>query len=134
MYNFSLTMHLVTRIYWAHGYDNPSARNRARKYWTYFTDAWTIYWMHGWQSLRIIRTHALHGANSWSAEKKLARSCDLNTRPLLSTSLNPFYNCFIYLFQIFIQDCLFSQRLVFHRALCHKIQSESNKVHTYNKI
>ena len=25
--------------------------------------------LHGWQSLRIIRAHALHGANSWSAEK-----------------------------------------------------------------
>ena len=35
-----------------------------------------------------------------------------------------FIYLFIYLFQIFIQGCLFSQRLVFHRALCHKIQSE----------
>ena len=33
------------------------------------TDARKIYWMHGWQSLRIIPTHALHGANSWSVEK-----------------------------------------------------------------
>ena len=31
---------------------------------------------------------------------------------------------FINLYQIFIQGCLFSQRLVFHRALCHKIQCE----------
>ena len=35
----------------------------------WYTDARKIYWMHGWQSLRIIRTHALHGANSWSVEK-----------------------------------------------------------------
>ena len=50
------------------------------------TDAWLA----ECQSLRIIRTHALHGANSWSVEK-LARSRVLNTRPLLATSLNPFY-------------------------------------------
>ena len=36
--------------------------------------------------------------------------------------LRVFIYLFIYLFQIFIQGCLFSQRLVFHRALCHKIQ------------
>ena len=54
-----------------------------------------IYWMHGWQSFRIIRAHALHGANSWLADKKLAHgSCDLNTRPLLATSLNPFYKTY----------------------------------------
>ena len=90
-------MHPVTRIYWTHGYGKFRQPKRMRKENTghillmHGTDAQKIYWMHGWQSLRIIRTHALHGANSWSVEI-LARSRDLNTRPLLATLLNPFYN------------------------------------------
>ena len=35
----------------------------------HFTDAQKIYWMHGCPSSRIIRVHALHGANSWPAKK-----------------------------------------------------------------
>ena len=35
----------------------------------HFTDAQKIYWMHGCPSSRIIRVHALRGANSWSAKK-----------------------------------------------------------------
>ena len=36
----------------------------------HFTDAQVIYWMHGCPSARIICVHALHGANSWSVNKK----------------------------------------------------------------
>ena len=35
------------------------------------TDAWLA----ECQSLRIIRTHALHGANSWSVEKTYTVTC-----------------------------------------------------------
>ena len=35
------------------------------------TDAWLA----ECQSLRIIRTHALHGANSWSVEKTCTVTC-----------------------------------------------------------
>ena len=62
----SLTMHPVTRIYWTAWLwqiqDNASA---GRMLLMHGTDAWLA----ECQSLCIIRTHALHGANSWSVEK-----------------------------------------------------------------
>ena len=60
-------MHPVTRIYWTHGNGKFRQPKRMRK-----ENTGRILLMHGWagwQSLRIIRTHALHGANSWSVEK-----------------------------------------------------------------
>ena len=63
-------MHPVTRIYWTHGYGKFRQPKRMRKENTgrillmHGTDAWLA----ECQSLRIIRAHALHGANSWSAE------------------------------------------------------------------
>ena len=96
---FSLTMHPVTRIYWTHGYGKFRQPKRMRKETTgrnllmHGTDARKIYWMHGWQSLRIIRTHALHGANSWSVEKTSTLFDQSNCRD----SLTHFIKLHVYL-------------------------------------
>ena len=48
--------------------------------------------------------HSLHGSalhsKSWEIN---ARSRDLNTRPLLATSLNPFYNICYFIWQKYTQ-------------------------------
>ena len=91
-------MHPVTRIYWTHGYGKFRQPKRMRKENTgrillmHGTDAQKIYWMHGWQSLRIIRTHALHGANSWSVEKTSTLFDQSNCRDSLTHFIIDLYH------------------------------------------
>ena len=65
------------------------------KYWTHFTDAW--YWCteNLWDAWLAEFAHYTHTClarrKQLVSRKKLARSCDLNTRPLLATSLILFY-------------------------------------------
>ena len=85
-------MHPVTRIYWtAWLWQIETTQAQGN-----FTYAWYLCMVltHGWQSARVcaLYAHMPCTAQTVGQWKKLARSRDLNTRPLLATSLNPFYN------------------------------------------
>ena len=69
-------MHPVTRIYWTAWLWQIQTTHKLKENYLcivlmHSTDAWLA----ECQSLRIIRTHALHGANSLSVEKTCTVTC-----------------------------------------------------------
>ena len=95
---FSLTMHPVTRIYWTAWLWQIQATQAQGKLLMHGTSLCMVL-THGWQSARVcaLYAHMPCTAQTVGQWKKLARSRVLNTRPLLATSLNPFYNIQIYM-------------------------------------
>ena len=88
----SLTMHPVTIIYWTAWIWQIQT--------TQALDAFYLCMVltHGWQSARVcaLYAHMPCTAQKVGQWKKLAWSRDLNTRPLLAISLNPFYNMLLH--------------------------------------
>ena len=103
-------MHPVTRIYWTAWLFQIQTTHKLKENYL------CIVLTHGWQSARVcaLYAHMPCTAQTVCQWKKLARSRVLNTRPLLATSLNPFYNSSYQTLYLFVpaNNRTFSERFL----------------------